>query len=206
MENRIERIQTSRPLSTQRKKFSAESALIAVELGKVAAILGEPMNADRQELLTEELSDLPVEALQYATRQWLRGDRSHLSSFEQESTRVGVFFPKPAELRAIADVFLRKQRAERRAQERRESEERDRRHREENPEEYVATTELQSKIDKMNARLGLTAKVIEMPTRPYVELVREEVMRLTIPDLEALLYALRLREPHRTQMEDAVTA
>ena len=62
--------------------------------------------------MAEELVDLPADSLQHAITAWSRGDVSGLSSYQQEHSRVGTFYPKPAELRTLARVFLRKKRME----------------------------------------------------------------------------------------------
>jgi hypothetical protein len=102
-------------------------------------MMGEPMDSRgvRQSLMARELSDLPQQSLEFAIAAWLRGDKEHLSSYEQDRTRVGVFFPKPAELREIAELHTREQRMARREQARQEREEAERRDREDHPENYV---------------------------------------------------------------------
>jgi hypothetical protein len=130
-------------LSTVREQSQPEYLVwIVVELGKLAITLGEPMTADRQELTARALCDLPREALEAAFATWLRGDKSHLSPYEAEHTRVGVFFPKPAELREIANAFLAEKqsrdREQRAIQEAREWE----RDRKLHPDRYVAVRDI----------------------------------------------------------------
>ncbi len=102
-------------------------------------MMGEPMDSRgvRQSLMARELSDLPQESLEFAITAWLRGEKGHLSSYEQDRARIGVFFPKPAELREIAKLHAREQRMAKREQARQEKAEAERRDREEHPEKYV---------------------------------------------------------------------
>jgi hypothetical protein len=86
--------------------------------------------------MAEDLADLPIESVQHAITAWCRGDTSHLTSYQQDHTRIGVFFPKPAELRAIAEYFLREKRARERDRERMEQYEREEQHRKDHPEQY----------------------------------------------------------------------
>lgn len=118
-------------------------------------MMGEPMDSRgvRQSLMARELSDLPQESLEFAIAAWLRGDKDHLSSYEQDRTRIGVFFPKPAELREVAELHAREQRAARREQARQDREEAERRDREEHPENYVywnPAEALQQLMEKKN--------------------------------------------------------
>ena len=78
----------------------------------------------RLQLIAEELSDLPEEALEHAFKMWRRGDKSHLRSDMRDDVRVGVFFPRPCELREIANFYQREQREL--ARQREEEEERKR--------------------------------------------------------------------------------
>ena len=166
----------SRALKTQQQRSSADLGFIAVELAKLAVLLREPLNPDQQQLLTQELSDLPMEALLYAIDKWKRGDRSHLSEFEQASTRVGVFFPRPAELRQIANVYLRGQRIREEEERFKREREAERRHFEEHPEEYVPTAELEAKMETLNARIGVLPGVDEKAQKIAVTL--EALMQL----------------------------
>jgi hypothetical protein len=102
-------------------------------------MMGEPMDSRgvRQSLMARELSDLPQQSLEFAITAWLRGDKEHLSSYEQDRTRIGVFFPKPAELREIAELHAREQRMAKREQARQEREEAERRDRADHPENYL---------------------------------------------------------------------
>jgi hypothetical protein len=198
MENRTELMQTQTALKTQQQKSCADLALIVVELGKLAMLLGEPINPDRQQLLTEELSDLPVEALLYAIDRWKKGDRSHLSEYEQQSTRVGVFFPKPAELRDIAKPFMRDLATQQLARETREAREREARMRAEHPEQYEPSPDVQAALDALNKKFEMKRVVPIAARREYVELPKEEVLRMTAEDLEALAKALRTHQQRHT--------
>lgn len=102
-------------------------------------MMGEPMDSRgvRQSLMARELSDISQESLEFAFAAWLRGDKGHLSSYEQDRARIGVFFPKPAELREIAELHAREQRRIQRQQVRQEREAAEQRDREEHPEKYV---------------------------------------------------------------------
>ena len=86
--------------------------------------------------MADALSDLPADSINHAVTIWQRGDKRHLSSFQQDHTRVGVFFPKPAEIREIAEFYLREKRQRERDRERIEKDERDEQHRKEHPDEY----------------------------------------------------------------------
>ena len=90
---------------------------IVMGLGKLAVVLGEPMTPERQALMAEALSDLPAKAVLSAIDAWQRGDKRHLSAYQQDSVRVGVFFPKPAELRELAQLHMRADASTRRANE-----------------------------------------------------------------------------------------
>ena len=189
-------------LSTAPKKALSYLERVTAMLGELALTLRDPIEPIQQALMAEQLCDLPMEALQFATDRWLKGDTSHLSDFQAESARVGVFMPRASELRVIAVKHLREKRAERRERDRREALEAERRHFREHPEEYEPSDVVQAKITEMNQRLSFN-RIIEMPTKPFVEMKREDVMRLSIADLEALIYALRLREAHAAQKEQA---
>ena len=136
----IERKRPSTALSPVDEQRSLRSASIAAHLTKLAVMMAEPMDSGgvRLRLMADELSDLPVESVEYAIKAWRRGDKSHLSSYEQDHARIGTFFPKPAELREIAEFYLREQRRKDRDRERQEQDERDAKHRREHPEEYVS--------------------------------------------------------------------
>ena len=83
---------------------------VVVEIGKLMVLMGEPANEMRQRLMADELKDMPKSSLEYALRAWKRGDNDHLPDFLQGNTRIGVFFPKPAELRQIAEYHIGRER------------------------------------------------------------------------------------------------
>jgi hypothetical protein len=101
--------------------------------------MGEPVDSGgiRLRLMGEELADLPADSVEYAITAWRRGDKRHLSNFQQEHVRIGVFFPRPAELREIAELYLREKHQRERERERIEQDERDAQHRREHPDAYV---------------------------------------------------------------------
>jgi hypothetical protein len=101
-------------------------------------MIGEPLDAGgvRLRLMAEDLSDLPEKSVEYAITAWGRGDKSHLSSYQQDHTRIGVFFPKPSEVREIATFYLKEERQKERNRELAEQRKRDEQHRREHPEEY----------------------------------------------------------------------
>ena len=191
---------TLSPSSTALARPNDFSKRVNKLVGELAMTLNEDLNPLTQTLMVEQLLDLPMEALQYAIDRWLKGDSSHLSEFEQSNSPIGKRMPKPAELRLIAVKYLRDQRAEQRDRDRREQLETERRHVAEHPEEYEPTEAMQAKITEMNQRLSFN-RIVEMPTEPFVEMKREDVMRLSIPDLEALIGALRIREARAAQKE-----
>jgi hypothetical protein len=139
-----------------------------------------------------------VEALLYAIDRWKKGDRSHLSEYEQQSTRVGVFFPKPAELRDIAKPFMRDLATQQLARETREAREREARMRAEHPEQYEPSPDVQAALDALNKKFEMKRVVPIAARREYVELPKEEVLRMTAEDLEALAKALRTHQQRHT--------
>jgi hypothetical protein len=60
--------------------------------------------------MAEALSDLPAAAVEHAVTMWSRGDKSHLKAHLREDASVGIFFPRPAQLRQIAEHYLSEQR------------------------------------------------------------------------------------------------
>lgn len=138
----------STALSLADEQRLKRSASIAAHLTKLAAMMAEPMDSGgvRLRLMAEDLSDLPTESVEYAIKAWRRGDTSHLSSYQQDHVRIGVFFPKPAELREIATVHLREQRQRDRDRERAEQDERDAQHRRQHPEQYVSMAEITAEV------------------------------------------------------------
>ena len=80
-------------------------------LTELAVMMGEPsdQNGDRWLLMAQSLADLPLVSILYAVKAWERGESRHLSAYQQDHTRIGVFFPKPAELREIARMHIREQ-------------------------------------------------------------------------------------------------
>jgi hypothetical protein len=105
--------------SDRAKQRASFLGSIVSELTKLAAMLGEPLDEKglRLALMADQLSDLSEEAVIFSIKAWGRGDSSHLSAYAADHTRIGVFFPKPAELREIARLYMR---AERDKQEERE--------------------------------------------------------------------------------------
>ena len=59
--------------------------------------------------MASTLSDLPTDSVFYAIEAWSRGESKHLSAYQQDRTRIGIFFPKPAELREIAKLHAREE-------------------------------------------------------------------------------------------------
>lgn len=115
-----------------------------MEIGSLAVLLGESLDSEgvRQSLMAQELADLPAESLAHALDCWKRGDKRHLSTYQQDATRVGVFFPRPAELREIAQLHARETREREREQARQRQQEAEERHRQEHPEEYCSIGDL----------------------------------------------------------------
>ena len=140
----IEHRKPQTALSPAHAQRSHRSGLIVAHLAKLALMMGEPMDKEgaRLRLMADDLADLPVDSVQHAIMAWRRGDTFHLSAYEQEHTRIGVFFPKPAELREIAEFYLRQQHQKDRDRKRIEQDERDERHRRENPDEYVPMADI----------------------------------------------------------------
>lgn len=138
-ETSIEHRKPSTALSPADERRLHRSGLIAAHLMKLALMMGEPMDKDgaRLRLMAEDLADLPADSVRHAITAWRRGDTRHLSSYLQDHTRIGVFFPKPAELREIAGFYLREKRQRESDRERIEQDERDALHRKEHPDEYV---------------------------------------------------------------------
>jgi hypothetical protein len=132
-------------------------------------MLGEPMDSRglRQSLMAKELSDLPAESLDYALAAWRRGEKGHLSSYEQDRSRIGVFFPKPAELREIAEQHAREQRRLARDQARRDREEAERRDRQEHPENYVHWNPAEA-LENLGAKKRIDAPEILPPKKSPV--------------------------------------
>jgi hypothetical protein len=125
VDNKIDNSIAHKPPSTALlqvdKLRSKRSAMATAHLTKLAVMLGESMDEKglRLRLMAEELSDLPAEATEHAVRMWSRGDKSHLKGQLRDDASVGIFFPKPAQLRQIAEHYLTRQQclANQRAQE-----------------------------------------------------------------------------------------
>jgi hypothetical protein len=117
---------------------------ILVRIGELAALLGEPMDAAgvRQSLIAQELSDLPAESLAYALDCWKKGDKRHLSAYQQDVARIGVFFPKPAELREIAELHAAEKRKRDREEAKRLEDEAYARDLREHPENYCSMADV----------------------------------------------------------------
>src|SRR5258708_271369 len=115
-------------------------AWIVVELGKLAATIGEPMDAEgnRLRLMAQDLCDLSQESLQHALTVWRKGDKRHLTEAQQETSRLGVFFPRPVELREIANWYSAAKWRAAHAREELEKLQAAERHRLEHPEDYVS--------------------------------------------------------------------
>jgi hypothetical protein len=120
-------------------------------------MMGEPMDSGgvRFRLMAEELSDLPQDSVKHAITTWLRGDTSHLSNYQQDHARIGVFFPKTGELREIAAFHLREHRQRDRDRNLVEQLERDSRHRREHPEEYFNLADLVRDVAVRTGRLDM---------------------------------------------------
>jgi hypothetical protein len=88
--------------------------------------------------MAEELGDLSADSINFALTAWKRGDASGLTSYQQDHARIGTFFPKPAELRTLAKVFLRKKRMADEQRAREEEYEAMEKRRRDHPEEYVS--------------------------------------------------------------------
>jgi hypothetical protein len=115
MEIRKHSTEQQRPqtaLAQQPKRQLIGSPVIVAKLGNLALMLAEPMDPQgmRLTLMADNLGDLPTAAVEYAIDMWGRGDKSHLRGDLRDDVRIGVFFPKPCELREIANFYLREQR------------------------------------------------------------------------------------------------
>jgi hypothetical protein len=106
--NSIVQTQTCKALSTDTKRQLQRSILA---LTRLALMLGEPLDGQgvRVRLMAESLADLPADAVEHAVRMWERGDKSHLKGQLRDDPSVGIFFPKPAQLRQIAEHYLAQQ-------------------------------------------------------------------------------------------------
>lgn len=133
---------------------------MAVKLGEMAALLGETLDSEgiRQSLMAKELSDLPAESLDFALDCWKRGDKRHLSAYQQDVTRVGVFFPRPAELREIAQLHAAEQAERRRNKATLRQIEEYSQDRQEHPENYVSVADVLGEFFK--------TKGLEPPAKP----------------------------------------
>ena len=112
MADAIERKPHLNQLSKQdATRLHASMKNTALALTKLAVKMGEPTDraGDRWTLMAEDLSDLPSESVLYAVEAWSRGESKHLSQYQRDRSRVGVFFPKCAELREIAQLHAREQ-------------------------------------------------------------------------------------------------
>ncbi len=165
-------------LSTVQKKSPRESSTelgkplsyceaIAVQLGRLAIVLGQTLDPRRQALMAQDLSDLPLDALEHALTAWRRGETGHLSEYQREHSRVGIFFPTEAEIRAIARPYLSRKRNEEDLLRRKEEEQERMRYMKEHPEEFICTPDQQAKWDEFNAKYGFKVKTNSgVETRP----------------------------------------
>ena len=158
----------------------------------------------RLRLMAEELSDLPMAAIDHAVMMWRRGDTKHLSSYQQESVRIGVFFPKPAELRDIAQFFLRKQRQEQRQRELDDEYAAQERHRTENPEQYMSVASIVAEVaekKKLDLVQAATAKAALKCSNCGVALPVQKPSLATLTPAELRLMA-DTREKQLSQAQD----
>jgi len=122
------------------------------------------MTSERQLAMAQALCHLPRESLGVAFKAWLRGDKSHLSEYEAAHTRVGVFFPKPAELIAIAEIHAAQQRHYRASQEVIEGHRRMERDRELHPERYVHMRDILAEfIEKQGTKIPKAPQGVTCP-------------------------------------------
>lgn len=140
-------------------------ALLAIvdSLSKLSVMMGEPQDESgiRLRLMAESLCGLPLEAVEAAIDAWGRGDSSHLSAYQSDRTRVGIFFPKVAEIREIAQLYVRREREKEEVRTREEEVERESRHRAEHPEDYISMADI---LRDVHARGR--AKLLESGARP----------------------------------------
>lgn len=137
---------SSTALSNPQQALSQSLASIVTGLGRLAAVMGQPMTDQRQALMAQGLADLPLESVRYALKAWEQGDKRHLSGYQQDRTRVGVFCPTVAELREIAGIHAAEARrvaADRERNERYEAEEADRAA---HPEQYGTFAEVAERV------------------------------------------------------------
>jgi hypothetical protein len=166
-------------------------------MGELAALLGEPMDSAgiRQSLIARELSDLPAESLAYAMECWKKGDKRHLSTYQQDVTRVGVFFPKPAELREIAELHAAEKRKRDREEANRIRDEEYTRDIREHPEEYCSMADV---IGDLHSKKGIKPKAPVGPPTTVCMHCSEKLspQGLSSQDLRALADALDRQASH----------
>jgi hypothetical protein len=109
------------------------------------------------EMMSVELSDLPADSVLAAMDAWIRGDDSHLSQYEQERVRVGVFIPRPAELRDIVRYHRLRERERREQLEREERDAAEARDRMAHPENYCTLEGIFKEVEERK-RLRLLEK------------------------------------------------
>lgn len=133
-----------------------------MKTGELAALLGEPMDSAgiRQSLIAQELSDLPAESLAFALDCWRKGDKRHLSAYQQDVTRIGVFFPKPAELREIAELHAAEKRKRDREEAKRLEDEACARDLREHPENYCSMADV---VGDLYVKKGAKRTALDKP-------------------------------------------
>jgi hypothetical protein len=133
-----------------------------MEIGSLAVLLGESWDSEgvRQSLMAQELGDLPAESLAHALDCWKRGDKKHLSAYQQDVARIGVFFPKPAELREIAELHAAEKRKRDREEAKRLEDEAYARDLREHPENYCSMADV---AGDLYAKKGVKPKATDKP-------------------------------------------
>lgn len=123
MENRIvlNSASTTRRLALKPHSLDLSRWLI-IRLGELAASLGCDLDQDGQTIAQRaaDLNDLPHAALEYAIDAWRRGERKYLTPEVLGDLRIipGIFFPRAAELRIIAEGWLADQQKAQREEQR----------------------------------------------------------------------------------------
>jgi hypothetical protein len=203
--------QSSTTIALHSRTLSQAQSVITIALAELATLLGEPLDPQgvRLRLMARELSDLSADAVLFAIDSWAKGNSSHLSKYEREHTMVGAFFPKPAQLRTIAKIHLRKARIEQETRERHEEEERRIRHRRENPEQYISMADVLRDVhERGKAKLLETAERAAKKPDACIACMGRVLAGLSPADLRALadLKEARQRNGASSQAEESAAA
>jgi hypothetical protein len=155
---------------------------------------------------------LSPEALKVACDLWAAGDVSHLPEHMQDRTRIGVYFPKTAELRVVAEHWMASR--EKQARDREKGWTREAHDAAVAAAERRVAEELKRGADRPRAERGDLAVAIErvkhaVSTAPVIrthaELSSETVVRMSPNDLRALAAAIEAAQRRAEQRTEVAS-